>query len=95
MRFMAYQRRMTVEALKTKALIMATLNPERAEKAAQEYFEVALPISEDARDEQLKSREQQLAELADMEPISMGQLKAGTAMQGTKEWGTNTSMHRR
>jgi len=93
MRFVVYQRRMTVEALKTKALLMAMLNPERAEKAAQDYFEAAMPVSEDARDEQLKAREKELEDVANMKPISLGAVKAGGAMQGTQEWGT--SMRRR
>lgn len=93
MRFMVHQRRMTVEALKTKALLVAMLNPERAEKAAQDYFEAAMPVSEDARDQQLKSREQELEEIANMKPITMGQIKAGQTMGGTQQWGT--SMHKR
>lgn len=92
MRFMVYQRRMLVEALKTKALLVATLNPDAAQKAAQEYMEVAIPIEEGAQDEMLKRREKELESLADMKPIQVGQIKQGGALQGTKEWGT--SMHR-
>ncbi|MFA6132491.1 MAG: hypothetical protein WC869_00590 [Phycisphaerae bacterium] len=92
LRFMVYEHRMFVEALKTKALLIAAINPERAEKAAQDYMEAAIPISEEARDEQMRARERQLAELADMKPIHLSQLKAGPAMEGSKEW-VATSMH--
>ena len=93
MRFMVYQRRMTVDFMKTKALLMAALNPEQAERSAREYTEMAVPIGPDALDEQLKAREREIAELDTMEPIRMGQLKTGPAIEGTKDWGTG--MHRR
>jgi hypothetical protein len=95
MRFMVYQRRMTVDFMKTKALLMAALNPEQAERSAREYTEMAVPIGPDALDEQLKAREREIAELDTMEPIRMGQVKTGPAMEGTKEWGTATSMRKR
>lgn len=89
---MVYQRRMLVEAMKTKALLVATLNPDAAQKAAQDYMELAIPIEEGAQDEILKQREKELESLADMKPIQVGQIKAGATLGGTQQWGT--SMHR-
>ena len=48
LQFFVYMQRMTVEALKTQALLLSTLNPEKAAKAAQDYLEAVLPISADA-----------------------------------------------
>lgn len=79
--------------MKTKALLMATLNPDKAEKTSQDYFNLALPVGEDALDEKLRAREREVAELDNMAPIRMGQIKAGEAMQGTQQWGS--SMHKR
>lgn len=93
---MIYQRRMLCEAMKTKALLVASINPEKAEKAAQEYMEIALPICEGARDEQLKARERELTELANMEPIKLGGVTTRPALNGTQQWGTGqTSMRKR
>lgn len=92
MRYMVYQRRMLVEAMKTKALLVASLNPEGAQKAAQEYMEIAIPVEEGARDDQLRQREKELDALADMKPIQIGGIRTGAALSGTQEWGT--SMHR-
>lgn len=93
LRFMVHQRRQLVEAMKTKALLMATLNPDKAEKSAQDYFNLALPVGEDNLDARLKAREREVAELDNMAPIRLGQIKAGEAMLGTQQWGS--SMHRR
>jgi hypothetical protein len=95
MKFMVYERRMLIEALKTKALLVATLNPDRAEKAAQDYMEMAIPVGEGALDERLKRRERELEEIANMKPITLGQIKAGQSLQGTQDWSATTSMHRR
>ncbi len=90
---MVYQRRMTVEALKTKALLLASLDPDRASKAAQEYFECAIPVDEQSREDQMRERERELEQIATAEPIKISQLRMGSAMSGTQQWGT--SMHRR
>ena len=92
MRFMVYQRRMLVEAMKTKAILTAAINPERTEKAAQDYFELAIPVDERSEEETRRAHERELDALADMKPITVGQIKTGAALQGTQQWGT--SMHR-
>lgn len=89
---MVYQRRMVVEAMKTKALLMATLNPERAEKAAQDYFQLAMPVSEDELDAQHRAKERALEEMMTMAPIPVTQIRAGAALAGTQQWGS--SMHK-
>lgn len=44
--YAVYQRRSLIEALKTKALLLAVLNPEQAIEAAQKYFAAVLPLGE-------------------------------------------------
>jgi hypothetical protein len=93
MRYMVYQRRMTVDALKTKALLLASLDPERASKAAQDYFECAIPVDDKSREDRQRDRERELEQIANAEPIHMSQIKTGAALTGSQQWGT--SMHRR
>lgn len=90
---MVYQRRMLVEALKTKALLLAQLNPEQASKAAKDYMEHAIPVDAEAKDAHLRAKERELEQLANAEPIRLSDLKMGTAMEGTKTW-TPSSMHK-
>lgn len=45
--YAVYRRRLMSEALRTRALLMATLNPEQAADAAKAYFEVSVPVSSD------------------------------------------------
>lgn len=42
--YSVYQRRALIEALRTKALLLAMLNPEKATEAAQKYFAAVLPL---------------------------------------------------
>jgi len=93
MRYMVYQHRMTIEALKTKALLLAQLDPERASKAASDYLEKAVPIDEASREAQQRDRERELEQIANAKPIYMSEIKTGAALTGSHTWGT--SMHKR
>lgn len=90
---MVYQQRMTIDAMKTKALLLAQIDPERAAKAASDYLERAVPIDEASREAQQRARERELEQIANAEPIHMSQIKTGAALTGSHSWGT--SMHKR
>ena len=77
LRYMVFQRKMEVEALQTKAILMALVNPEKAEKAAQDYFAVIMPVSdaEERRREWLQ--EQQLKAIEQMGPIPLSEVSFG------------------
>lgn len=48
-KYLVYQRRLTAEALKTRAMLHAALGDgDNASKAAKEYFSIAFPVSQDA-----------------------------------------------
>jgi hypothetical protein len=74
LKYMIYQRRMLVEAMKTKALLLATLDPDSAQKAAQEYFRLAIPVSAESEAARLRKRTKQLDEWTDMAPIPLSEV---------------------
>lgn len=47
LQFFVYMQRMTIEAMKTQALLLASLQSEKAKEAAQAYLAAVLPISAD------------------------------------------------
>jgi hypothetical protein len=49
LKYAVYQRRYLVDALKTKALLLASLQNERAAEAAKEYFAAVMPTGELAK----------------------------------------------
>lgn len=80
MRYIVYQRRLLVEALKTKAMLYAMLGEaEPASKAAKDYFEVAFPTSKDEIARATSHREKALADLERMGPLRLvnGKLMPG------------------
>lgn len=70
LKYVVYQRRMGIEAIKTKAMLLAMLgNAEGAATAAQEYFELIMPTTQEAA-EQKKVRERAMLErLEKMGPL--------------------------
>lgn len=48
LQFFVYMERLRIEALKTQALLLAQLNPQKAPEAAKAYLDAVLPISADA-----------------------------------------------
>lgn len=71
MAYAVYQKRYTVEALKTKALLLAACDPEKAGKAAEEYLRAVVPVSPRAEARAALAREQELERVANMEPIHL------------------------
>jgi hypothetical protein len=68
--FNIYQRRMLLDAMKTKAQLLAAVgNAENAAKVAQEYLEMAIPISAQDKQARLDRLENKLKELENMGPI--------------------------
>ena len=78
LKFYIYQRRMNLEALKTKAILMALVNPDKAAEPAQTYMEMAVPS--DPEEVKLKElqKEQLVKEVEQMGPIPLHQVKVGT-----------------
>jgi hypothetical protein len=75
LQFAVYRRRQLVEALKTRALLVASLGSEQAEQAAKAYFEVALPVAaEDKLIEDL-AKARQLEEIDILGVIPMAALR--------------------
>lgn len=69
MRYMVYQRRSDVDTLKTKALLTAMINPERAAKAFEDYIGVVMPVSAEVIEARERERDRQVAEIDTMAPI--------------------------
>jgi hypothetical protein len=68
--FNIYQRRMLLDAMKTKAQLLAAVgNAENAAKVAQEYLEMAIPISAQDKMARANRLEDKLKELETMGPI--------------------------
>lgn len=75
--YMVHQRRQVVSALQAKALITAAVNPEKAADAAKAYLEIALPT--DPLEAQAKDllKEETLAALGKLGPISLSNIRVG------------------
>ena len=77
MKFFVYQRRMYLDVLKTKALLTATLAPERAAEVAKAYLELAIPTSEEEIKKAEFKKELMLQEVANMKPIPISSIRLG------------------
>lgn len=80
--YLVYQRRMAVEALKARALITASINPEQAAEAAKAYFSVAIPVDPAAEAQKVMRREATLRDFAKMGPIGLENVKVGSPIVG-------------
>lgn len=77
LRYMVYQRRLLVEALKAKAMLVAMVNPKEAPKAAEDYFSIALPVSDSETLRRDLARETMMREVAKMAPIPLSTMRFG------------------
>ncbi len=69
MQYAVYQRRMLLEAMKNKALLLAQISdPEKASKTAQAYLEMAIPMSRLLREQRERSVQAQMEEIERMAP---------------------------
>lgn len=72
LKYVVYQRRLLVEALKTKAMLYAMLGEaDRASQAAKEYFDMAFPVSKEAAEQARARKEKALADIEKMGPLRM------------------------
>jgi hypothetical protein len=77
LKYVVYQRRLFIDSAKTKALLMALINPDKASECAQAYMELAIPTDpEDAKLDELR-KEQLVKEVEQMGPIPLSQVKVG------------------
>ena len=71
MKFHVHQRRMILEAVRTKAMLLAMMgNTEAAGKAATAYIEMAVPVHESSRVDHAAELDAKMAEIAAMGPIT-------------------------
>jgi hypothetical protein len=76
LKFLVYSRQMAIEAIKTKALMLAALGQnDGASKAAKEYMNLAIPL--DGNDEVLAQarKARLLREIGAMEPIPLSKVR--------------------
>jgi hypothetical protein len=72
LKYLVYQRRLLLEALKTKALLLALIdNKEAAAKVATSYFEMVIPEGKMAKLERDAALSARLAEIEAMGPQEM------------------------
>jgi len=74
LKFAVYRRRLLISAMETKALLTATLAPDKAADVAKRYFELALPVGEDIKQAEDTAREHRTAQVAAMPMIPADQI---------------------
>lgn len=68
--YIVYQRRLLLEALKNKAMLLALIDDkEKAAKTAQSYLEMAIPMSKLVKEQRDSKVERQMKEIEEMGPI--------------------------
>ena len=72
LKFVVYQRRLLLEAMKTKATLQALCGQaEAAAKTASMYIEMAIPVNKLAEGEKDRRMEEKLQEIAEMAPVKV------------------------
>lgn len=105
-RYLVYTRRLGIEALKTKALLLASLNSENAQAAAEEYMDLAVPYDKAHAAAEQWEKEQVVKRFTEMGPIKAGDIRAPSIapvpfVDAQSEngrpahWSKQTSMRRR
>lgn len=84
MKYLVYQRRSLVEALRTQALMAAYINPEQAVDLAKQYIEVMIPTDPASLKAMEEARAQEMAEIAKMDPIPMSSARIGEPAGGRR-----------
>lgn len=80
MKFLVYQRRLYLKALETKALLMAAINPEKADGVAQLFFELTLPVDPDTKKLEEYKKDMLIKEVEQMGPIPLSSIRIGMPM---------------
>ena len=76
MKCMVHQRRLALEAVKTKAMLLAMLdNADGASQAAKAYMSMAIPVSPEVEELKRRAVADRLKILEEFGPISAGDLK--------------------
>lgn len=81
LKFFVYQRRILIEAMRTKAFLHALTCPEKAGESAARYFELAMPVDGETQEreaflEQMASAAK-LKDLDNMGAVSLASLVGG------------------
>jgi len=84
MKYLVYQRRSLVDALRTQALMAAYINPEQAADIAKQYLEAAIPTDPETLKAAEEHRAQEMAEIAKMEPIPFSSVRVGQPAGGPR-----------
>jgi len=72
LKYAVYQRRTLIDAMKTKAMILAALNQgEKAADAAQRYFELILPSTRASKAEKEQRSEAVLRSIEELGPLRL------------------------
>lgn len=72
---MVHQRRMAVEAMKTRALLLAIMGEDSAHKAAEAYFRFAIPVSGETEEARRRRQTQKVLEWTEMDPIPLSSVR--------------------
>jgi hypothetical protein len=81
MKFFVYQRRMMLDTVKTRAMLLAMMgNTEAAAKTAQNYIDMAMPLTEESRLQQEASLDEKMKEFSKMEPVDVVNTGRGLLM---------------
>ena len=75
MKFLVYQRRMMVEAMQTQAMAVSIVNPEKAQKAIENYLKVALPVDPEVVAARERANERRVESLASAAPIPFSSIR--------------------
>jgi hypothetical protein len=78
LKYMVYQRRMFIEALRTKALLLAILHNEGAADAAKAYIEMSVPFDQEEVKLSELRKEQIVQDIDKMLPIALSSVRVGT-----------------
>ncbi len=77
MKFLVYQRRMLLSVIRDKALILATINAEGAQKAFKEYMDLQIPTDPQIKKLQDFRFEKTLDEIEKTGPIPLSSFSFG------------------
>lgn len=80
MKFAVYQRRMFVETLKNKAVLMAMIDPPKAAQLATDYVKYSAPVDPESLERVERDKQRQIDEVEKMDPIPISQVILGTPM---------------
>lgn len=86
MKYMVYQRRLMLEALKNKAMLLAMVdNKEASAKVAESYIEMAIPASKLVKQQRELAVQQQMEEIEKMGPQQARAVSTAEIMQREAE----------